>query len=91
MSAISMCYTHVFAAVDNIYDFEARNISNTIHALAKMNDTTNPALLDGLANEAVRKVVDFNPQNLANTVWAFGTLGRPCAPPRFWHVLLVPK
>ena len=71
--------TAVWCAVENVHEFEPRNISNTLHAFAKMNHNPGPALLEGLASEAARKAVNFNPQNLANTIWAFGTLGSPAA------------
>ncbi|DBA96718.1 TPA: hypothetical protein ACH3X1_015560 [Trebouxia sp. C0004] len=55
--------------------FSARNIANTLWALAKMMHNPGDAFLNSLGVEAGKKVTDFNAQNHANTVWAFATLG----------------
>ena len=61
--------------VSNVEMFSARNIANTLWALAKMMHNPGDTFLNSLGAEAAQKVADFNPQNHANTVWAFATLG----------------
>ena len=68
-------------AVASAEKFSARNIANTLWALAKMMHNPGDTFLNSLGAEAGKKVTDFNAQNHANTVWAFATLGRWCA----WH------
>lgn len=68
-------------AVESAEKFSARNIANTLWALAKMMHNPGEVFLNSLGAEAGKKVTDFNAQNHANTVWAFATLGRLCA----WH------
>ena len=64
------------AAVANVEKFSARNIANTLWALAKMMHHPGGTFLNSLGAEAGKKVTDFNAQNHANTVWAFATLGK---------------
>ena len=63
------------SAVAHVDDFTARNIANTLWALAKMAHHPGDTFLDRLGAEAAKKVTEFNAQNHANTVWAFATLG----------------
>lgn len=63
------------AAVEHAEKFSARNIANTLWALAKMMHNPGDAFLNSLGAEAGKKVTDFNAQNHGNTVWAFATLG----------------
>jgi len=64
------------AAVEHAEKFSARNIANTLWALAKMMHNPGDAFLNSLGAEAGKKVTDFNAQNHSNTVWAFATLGK---------------
>lgn len=57
------------------HTFTARNIANTLWALAKMMHNPGDKFLNTMGAEAAAKVQDFNAQNHANTVWAFATLG----------------
>ena len=64
------------AAVANTHNFTARNIANTLWALAKMMHNPGAQFLNTMGAEVAAKIRDFNAQNHANTVWAFATLGR---------------
>ena len=75
---LAVCSVHSdwdLAAVEHAEKFSARNIANTLWALAKMMHDPGDAFLNSLGAEAGKKVTDFNAQNHANTVWAFATLG----------------
>ena len=54
---------------------EARNMSTTVHGVAKSRVSGTRGLFAAVAAAAVPRVRDFNPQNLANTVWAYATAG----------------
>ncbi len=62
-------------------NFTARNLANTLWALAKINLDPGLELLTALAGEATEKIANFNAQNIANTLWAFASLGRLDVPP----------
>ncbi|KAK2080103.1 hypothetical protein QBZ16_002499 [Prototheca wickerhamii] len=53
----------------------ARNISNTLWSLAKMNHHPGDEFLQAYAEENAAKAAEGNAQNTANTLWAFATLG----------------
>ena len=56
-------------AGERLQEFTARNISNTVYALAIMQINPGHALLSALAAQAVKKIGGFIAQNLSNTVW----------------------
>ena len=62
-------------AGDKAESFTARNLANTLWALAKMGHNPGGRLLSLLEAETLKKVGGFNPQNIANTLWAFANLG----------------
>ena len=62
-------------AGDTVESFTARNLANTLWALAKMGHNPGDRLLGLLQAETLKKVAGFNPQNIANTLWAFANLG----------------
>ena len=65
----------VTCAGDTVESFTARNLANTLWALAKMGHNPGDRLLGLLQAETLKKVAGFNPQNIANTLWAFANLG----------------
>ena len=54
---------------ERLQEFTARNLSNTVYALAIMQINPGDALLTALAAEAVKKIGGFIAQNLSNIVW----------------------
>jgi hypothetical protein len=61
-------------ALDQIQDFNAQGIANTVWAFATLG-LSDETLLKALAQEAISQIHSFNPQEIANIVWAFATLG----------------
>ena len=53
---------------------KAQQLANIIWAFATLDVTPEPAFMEALAEEAVRKHLGFNPQNVANMLWAFAKL-----------------
>ena len=67
------------AAMQNMEDYEAQQISNTLYAMAKAKYTpSEPLLVEALERQAVAVAGrgDFNAQNVAITMWAYATMGR---------------
>ena len=56
--------------------FTARNLANTLWAMAKINLDPGVEVLAALSKEAAEKMADFNAQNIANSLWAFAILGK---------------
>ncbi|KAL4855247.1 RAP domain-containing protein [Chlorella vulgaris] len=56
-------------------EFTARNLANTLWALASINHHPGDEFLAGMAAEVQGKARDGNAQNIANMFWAFATLG----------------
>jgi hypothetical protein len=55
----------------------AREIANTMHAMAKAHYTpTNPLVLEALEQRAEALGGTFKAQNVANTLWAYATMGQ---------------
>ncbi|CAL8462328.1 g1861 [Coccomyxa elongata] len=55
-------------------DFTARNLSNSLWALAKMGHNPGEAMLNAMAAEVAKKLGGCNAQNLANIAWSYATL-----------------
>ena len=62
-------------AAANVPSFPARNLANTLWAMAKLGHQPGRPLLQALANEALKKLDQFIAQNIANTIWGFANLG----------------
>lgn len=69
-----MCSLTLQPTGERLQEFTARNISNTVYALAVMQINPGDALLTALAAEAVKKISGFIAQNLSNTIWYDSTL-----------------
>lgn len=52
----------------------AQQLANIVWAFATIEYQPEPAFLEALAAEAVRKRAGFNPQNVANMLWAYAKL-----------------
>ncbi|BDA46187.1 probable RAP domain-containing protein, chloroplastic [Coccomyxa sp. Obi] len=55
-------------------EFTARNLSNSLWALAKMGHNPGEAMLNAMAAEVAKKFGGCNAQNLANIAWSYATL-----------------
>ncbi len=61
-------------AAQKVLDSNARNIANTIWAMAKTG-TPLPETLEALLMAAAQKVQEFNALELATTLWAMAATG----------------
>ena len=65
------------AALRTIDAFEAQQIANTLHIMAKSRyHPWNQNLVSKLDRRAEALAGSFNAQNVANTLWAYATMGR---------------
>jgi hypothetical protein len=62
-------------ALDNMQDFEAQGIANTLHVMEKQWYKATGPLLLALERRAETITVEFKPQEVSNTLWAFATMG----------------
>ena len=64
------------AALRTINVFGARELANTMHAMAKAHYTpTNPLVLEALEQQTEAVAGTLNAQEVANTLWAYATMG----------------
>ena len=63
------------SALQNMQDFGAQEIANTLHIMAKQRYKASGPLLLALERRAEAISGEFNSQEVANTVWAFATMG----------------
>ena len=68
-------------ALSRMDDLGAREVSNTLHSIAKLSKqgygNSSPELIEALVSHASHQLQDFNPQNLSNAIWALATLNHP--------------
>ena len=71
---------HIIVALDNLGEFKAQEISNTVWSFATT-EVSHPALFEKLAGHIISLdyLNEFKGQNLANTTWAFAkaTVSQP--------------
>jgi len=72
---------------DRVQKFDAQAVSNTAHAIAKLDlrGVVWGSLWKAIAEEAAGRVREFKPQDLANTAWAFAAAGH--AAPALFEVI----
>ena len=63
------------SALQNMQDFGAQAMANTLHIMAKQRYKATGPLLVALERRAEAISGEFNSQNVANTLWAFATMG----------------
>ncbi len=62
------------SALQNIHNFGAQGIANTLHIMAKHKYKDSGPLLLSLERRAEATSGEFSSQEVANTLWAFATM-----------------
>jgi hypothetical protein len=63
------------SALQNMQDFGAQEIANTLHIMAKQRHKVTDTRMLALERRAETISGEFKPQNVANTLWAYETMG----------------
>jgi hypothetical protein len=64
------------SALQNMPDFDARGIANTLHIMAKQRYKTKGPLLLALEGRAEAVAGELSAQEVSNVLWAYATMGR---------------